>query len=145
MRIVAQRVSSSKVTVDGSTVGSIGRGLLLLVGVHRDDTAEAADFLVNKCAELRIFPDEAGKMNCSLKDIDGEALVVSQFTLFGDCAKGRRPSFFEAAPPEKGNELYEYFVEQLGKQIRKVETGVFGAHMSVELTNDGPVTLILEK
>ncbi|MFP4013028.1 MAG: D-aminoacyl-tRNA deacylase [Chitinispirillaceae bacterium] len=145
MRIVAQRVSSSKVTVDGSTVGSIERGLLLLIGVHKDDTAEAADFLVNKCAELRIFPDEAGKMNRSLKDIDGEALVVSQFTLLGDCAKGRRPSFIEAAPPEKGNDLYEYFVGQLRKQIRKVETGTFGAHMKVELTNDGPVTFILEK
>ncbi|MFP4163483.1 MAG: D-aminoacyl-tRNA deacylase [Chitinispirillaceae bacterium] len=145
MKIVAQRVSDSKVKVDGRTVGAIGRGLLLLVGVHADDTTEAADFLSRKCAELRIFPDSEGKMNLSLKDIDGEALVISQFTLLGDCAKGRRPSFIEAAPPQKGNSLYEYFAKQLKTQIRKVETGIFGADMKVELTNDGPVTLILEK
>ncbi len=145
MIIVAQRVSSAEVKIDGKPVGTIGRGLLLLVGVHIDDTPEKADFLAAKCADLRIFPDESGKMNLSLKDINGEALVVSQFTLLGDCSKGRRPSFINAAGPEKGNSLYEYFVQQLRQQIRIVQTGIFGADMKVQLINDGPVTLILEK
>jgi len=118
---------------------------MLLLGVHKDDTPEKADFLAQKCADLRIFPDQDGKMNLSLKDIDGEALVISQFTLLGDCSKGRRPSFIDAAPPEKGNRLYTYFVNRLKTHLRKVETGVFGAMMEVELVNDGPVTFVLEK
>ncbi|NLG19214.1 MAG: D-tyrosyl-tRNA(Tyr) deacylase [Fibrobacter sp.] len=145
MKIVLQRVSRSSVKVNGSIVGSINRGIMLLLGVHKDDTPEKADFLAQKCADLRIFPDQDGKMNLSLKDIDGEALVISQFTLLGDCSKGRRPSFIDAAPPEKGNRLYTYFVNRLKTHLRKVETGVFGAMMEVELVNDGPVTFVLEK
>jgi D-tyrosyl-tRNA(Tyr) deacylase len=145
MRIILQRVKHAYVSVNGATVGQINKGVLLLVGVHKLDVAENADFLAAKCADLRIFTDSNDKMNLSLKDIDGEALVVSQFTLFGDCSKGRRPSFIDAAPPEKGNELYIYFVNKLKTHVRKVETGIFGAHMDVNLVNDGPVTLILEK
>ncbi len=145
MKLVLQRVKKASVTVDGSITGNIGQGLLILVGVHHEDTTESADFLVKKCSELRIFSDQNDKMNLSVKDIDGEALVVSQFTLLADCSKGRRPNFTSAANPEKGNQLYTYFVKKLREQIRKVETGIFGANMQVELTNDGPVTLILEK
>jgi D-aminoacyl-tRNA deacylase len=145
MRIVLQRVKTARVTINGQSVGSIGNGILILLGVHKDDTLENANFLAVKCADLRIFSDEQGKMNLSLIDIGGEALVVSQFTLFGDCSKGRRPSFIEAAPPEKGKALYEYFVQRMKERVKKVETGVFGAMMEVMLVNDGPVTLILEK
>ncbi|MDR3012826.1 MAG: D-tyrosyl-tRNA(Tyr) deacylase [Chitinispirillales bacterium] len=144
MIIVAQRVSSSSVTVGGKIVGSINKGLMLLVGVHKDDTEAEADFLAAKCADLRIFNDENGKMNLSLKDIGGEALVISQFTLLGNCSKGRRPNFTAAAPAEKGRALYEYFVKKLKEeQIRKVETGIFGADMKVQLVNDGPVTIVI--
>jgi len=145
MRLVLQRVKTARVAINGQSVGSIGNGILILLGVHKDDTLEKADFLAVKCVDLRIFSDDRGKMNLSLIDIGGEALVVSQFTLFGDCSKGRRPSFIEAAPPEKGKMLYEYFVLKLKERVKKVETGVFGAMMDVELVNDGPVTLILEK
>jgi D-aminoacyl-tRNA deacylase len=145
MRIVLQRVKKASVSIDGSVVGSIDKGILLLIGVHKDDTAEHAEYCAAKCADLRIFPDNDGKMNLSVKDIGGEALAVSQFTLIADTSKGRRPSFIEAASPEKGNELYEYFVRQLRTQVKKVETGVFGAMMQVELINDGPVTVIVEK
>jgi D-aminoacyl-tRNA deacylase len=145
MRIVVQRVKHASVTVDGNCVGAIEKGLLLLLGVHTTDTTKEADFLVDKCIDLRIFPDGEDKMNLSLADIDGEVLVVSQFTLYGNCAKGRRPSFIEAAPAEKGNELYSYFVSKIRSRCRKVATGIFGAMMDVELLNDGPVTLILEK
>lgn len=145
MRIILQRVKSARVTVNGKLVGQIGKGVLLLIGVHKDDAQEQADFLAAKCADLRIFGDSEGKMNLSLKEINGEVLAVSQFTLFGDCSKGRRPSFIEAAPPEKGRELYEYFVTQLKKHVANVQTGIFGAMMDVELINDGPVTLILER
>jgi D-tyrosyl-tRNA(Tyr) deacylase len=145
MRIVLQRVSRASVRINGSLAGSINRGILLLVGVHRDDTADSAGFLAAKCADVRIFPDAEGKMNLSLKEVQGGALVVSQFTLFGDCSKGRRPSFIDAAPPEKGKALYDCFVEALKKHVPKVATGVFGAMMEVELVNDGPVTLLLEK
>ena len=145
MRVVLQRVKCAKVTVEGKTVGQIGKGILLLIGVHKDDTPEKADFLAVKCADLRIFGDSEGKMNLSLKEINGEVLAVSQFTLFGDCSKGRRPSFIDAAPPEKGKALYEYFVDQIKKYAQNVQTGIFGAMMDVELVNDGPVTLILEK
>ncbi|MDR0307487.1 MAG: D-tyrosyl-tRNA(Tyr) deacylase [Chitinispirillales bacterium] len=143
MIIVAQRVLSSSVAVDGQTVGSIGKGLMLLVGVHKDDAEDAADLLAVKCADLRIFSDSGGKMNLSVNDIGGEALVVSQFTLLGNCSKGRRPSFVDAAPSQKGRELYEYFVKKLREKIRKVETGIFGADMKVQLVNDGPVTVII--
>lgn len=145
MKLVLQRVKKASVSVDGSITGNIGPGLLIFLGVHEQDTTETADFLVKKCSELRIFSDQNDKMNLSVKDIDGEALVVSQFTLLADCNKGRRPNFTSAANPEKGNQLYTYFVNRLREQIRKVETGVFGANMQVELINDGPVTLILEK
>jgi len=143
MIIVAQRVLNSSVAVDGETVGSIDRGLLLLIGVHKDDTEADADFLTAKCAELRIFSDDDGKMNLSVNDINGEVLAISQFTLLGNCQKGRRPSFIDAAPAQKGRELYEYFVKKLKEKVRKVETGIFGADMKVQLVNDGPVTIIL--
>lgn len=145
MRIVVQRVKRACVTVDGKVSGSIGKGLLILLGVHAGDGRDEADFLSTKCSELRIFNDTEGKMNLSLKDVGGEALVVSQFTLYGDCKKGRRPSYTEAAPPDKGNELYEYFVQKLKERITVVQTGIFGAMMDVDLVNDGPVTLILER
>ena len=145
MKIVLQRVKQAKVTVDGSIIGSIGKGILILLGVHRDDSEEQADFLVNKCTELRIFSDEDYKMNRSLMDVGGEALVVSQFTLYGNCKKGRRPSYTHAAPPEKGEQLYEYFVAKMKEQGVHVETGRFGAMMDVELVNDGPVTILLER
>ena len=143
MIIVAQRVLSSSVTVDGQTTGSIGNGLLLLIGVHKDDTETDADFLAAKCADLRIFSDSDGKMNLSINDVDGEALVISQFTLLGNCQKGRRPSFIDAAPAEKGRALYEYFVKKLTEKVRKVETGIFGADMKVQLVNNGPVTVVI--
>ncbi len=145
MKLILQRVKKASVSIDGSVTGNIGQGLLILIGVHGQDTTETADFLAKKCSELRIFSDQNDKMNLSVKDIDGEALVVSQFTLLADCSKGRRPNFTSAANPEKGNQLYSYFVNRLREQIRRVETGVFGANMQVELINDGPVTLILEK
>ncbi|MCL2182968.1 MAG: D-aminoacyl-tRNA deacylase [Chitinispirillia bacterium] len=143
MIIIAQRVSSSSVAVDGKIVGSINKGLMLLIGVHKDDTESSADYLAAKCADLRIFSDDAGKMNLSLKDIDGEALAISQFTLLGNCTKGRRPNFTDAAPAEKGRQLYEYFVKKLKEHVRKVETGIFGADMKVTLVNDGPVTITI--
>jgi D-tyrosyl-tRNA(Tyr) deacylase len=145
MKVVLQRVKRAQVTVDGSIAGRIEQGIMILLGVHRDDTRAEAEFLAKKCSELRIFEDGAGKMNLSLLDVNGEALVISQFTLYGDTGKGRRPSYIEAAEPGKGNELYEYFVACLKVMVRKVETGIFGAHMEVELVNDGPVTLVLEK
>lgn len=145
MKIVLQRVKYASVSIDNKIVGKIGKGILLLAGIHTDDTPEQVSFLASKCADLRIFSDNEGKMNQSVKDIGGEALVISQFTLFGDCSKGRRPSFISAAPPEKGKDLYMYFVDQLKKDIPNVQTGRFGAHMEVDLINDGPVTLILEK
>jgi D-tyrosyl-tRNA(Tyr) deacylase len=145
MKIVLQRVANARVTVDGAVTGQIGQGLLILLGVHRDDTREQADFLAQKCAHLRIFADQNGKMNRSVIDVGGGALVVSQFTLFGDCRKGNRPSFIDAAGPEKGNEIYEYFTAKLKEYIPNVQTGRFGAVMQVELVNDGPVTLVLEK
>jgi D-tyrosyl-tRNA(Tyr) deacylase len=145
MKIVLQRVKHAHVSVDGKCVGEIGKGLLLLLGVHTSDTTSEADFLVDKCVDLRIFSDSEDKMNLSLTDVNGEVLVVSQFTLYGNCSKGRRPSFIDAAPPEKGNELYTYFVEKMKTRCPHVATGIFGAMMDVELVNDGPVTLVLEK
>jgi len=145
MRAVIQRVSRAAVDVDERRTGDIETGLLVLLGVHRDDTEAQAEKLAAKLVELRCFNDEAGKMNRSCRDVDGEMLVVSQFTLYGDCRKGRRPSYTDAAPPEKAIPLYEYFVEQLRRLgVRKVATGEFGAMMSVSLVNDGPVTLVID-
>lgn len=144
MKAVIQRVKESTVTVDGREVGRIGPGLLVLLGVAREDTQKDADYLLDKTINLRIFEDEAGRMNRSLVDAGGALLVVSQFTLYGDCRKGRRPSFVQAAPPEKAEELYEYFVSKAKERGVPVETGQFRAMMDVALVNDGPVTLILE-
>jgi D-tyrosyl-tRNA(Tyr) deacylase len=144
MRAVVQRVSRASVSVEGRISGSIGRGFLVLLGVGKDDTAADAEYLAEKTAGLRVFPDTADKMNCSLAEAGGAVLVVSQFTLYGDCRKGRRPSFDQAAPPELGNALYQRYVEALRDRGLHVETGIFQAMMQVELVNDGPVTLLLD-
>lgn len=144
MRAVVQRVSRAQVTVDGEATGSIGLGLVVLVGVGRNDTPEAAAYLAEKVAHLRIFDDEQGKMNRSLLDAGGAVLAISQFTLYGDARGQRRPSFLEAAPSELGKTLYEEFVRALRALGARVETGVFQARMSVELTNEGPVTILLD-
>lgn len=144
MRAVVQRVDKAKVTVDGKIVGEISRGLMVLVGVVEGDTDKDVQYLADKVTGLRIFEDEAEKMNLSVKDIGGEILSVSQFTLYGDCRKGKRPSFDKAAKPETAIVLYEKFNELCRKQNIKVETGVFGAHMLVELANNGPVTILLD-
>lgn len=144
MKIVLQRVTRASVEVAEETVGSIGSGFLLLLGVTHRDSRSDADFLAEKTAHLRVFSDDAGKMNRSVQDVGGAILVVSQFTLYGDCRKGRRPGFDAAAPPEQARILYEYFVERLKTYNVRVETGVFQASMKVSLVNDGPVTFILE-
>jgi D-aminoacyl-tRNA deacylase len=144
MRAVIQRVSSASVTVDGEVVGSIERGFVVLLGVGAEDDAKDIIYLADKVSNLRIFPDGDGKMNLSLLDIAGTALVVSQFTLYGDCRRGRRPSFTEAAPPERADALYEEFVAALSERGVPVETGVFRAMMDVQLVNDGPVTILLD-
>jgi D-aminoacyl-tRNA deacylase len=144
MRCVIQKVSRAKVTVDSEMTGEIRRGILILLGVSRRDSEKEADYLLDKTLNLRIFEDENDKMNRSLLDIRGELLVVSQFTLYGDARKGRRPSFIEAAAPEKARELYEYFVSQARKHLSKVAAGRFQAMMNVELINDGPVTILLD-
>ena len=144
MRAVIQRVTRASVTVDGRVAGEIGAGLLVLLGVSRTDNPESASYLAEKIANLRIFSDEAGKMNLSVLDAGGSALVVSQFTLYGDTRGGRRPSYVQAAPPEEANRLYQEFVKSLRSLGMKVETGVFQAHMQVELVNDGPVTILLD-
>ena len=145
MKLVIQRVKNSKVTVDNKITGKIEKGFLVLLGVTHTDTKETADFLVKKMCNLRVFTDENDKMNLSIKDIDGELLIVSQFTLYADCKKGNRTSFVDSAKPDMAEELYKYFVEQCQKEVKNVETGIFGAHMEVELLNSGPVTIILEK
>lgn len=145
MKVLIQRVSSGSVTVDGAVVGAIGRGFVVLVGVTHTDTRAAAEWLANKVAGLRVFEDDAGKMNLSLLDVGGAVLVVSQFTLYGDARKGKRPSFTDAAPPEIAAPLVEYFCDQLRAFGLPVATGVFGAHMAVAIHNDGPVTLLLER
>ena len=147
MRAVVQRVSRARVTVEGRVTGEIGAGLMILLGVGREDSAAVAASLAEKAANLRIFEDDQGKMNRSLLEVKGAALVVSQFTLYGDCRKGRRPSFVDAAPPDVAIPLYERFVGMLREKASgiKIATGEFGAMMEVELVNDGPVTLILEK
>ncbi len=144
MRSVLQRVSSAEVSVDGEIIGEIGRGILVLLGISREDSETEAKYLLEKTLNLRIFEDSEGKMNLSLIDIRGELLVVSQFTLYGDARKGRRPSFIKAALPQTANKLYEFFVSEAEKQIKKVETGQFQAMMNVELINDGPVTILLD-
>ena len=145
MKIVIQRVKKAKVDVNGKTVGKIGHGFLVLIGITHSDTENEADYLVKKLCNLRIFEDEKGKMNLKLKDINGELLIVSQFTLYANCTNGNRPSFTDAAKPDKANELYEYFCSECKKNNIKVEKGIFGAEMEVELINDGPVTIVIEK
>ncbi len=144
MKVVVQRVSSASVRIDGRTVGEIGQGLVLLVGVAESDSKTEIEFVANKCAELRIFQDDQQKMNLSLLEVGGEILSISQFTLLGDTKKGRRPSFIKAAEPDKADEYYQYFNHLLTQRGIKVEKGIFGAMMDVELINDGPVTLIVE-
>jgi len=144
MRAVVQRVSRAKVTVGEEITGEIGKGLLVLLGVSVRDTEKDANYLVDKILNLRIFEDAEEKMNLSLLDIKGELLVVSQFTLYGDVTRGRRPSFIEAAPPERANHLYKVFVAEAGQQVESVQTGRFQAMMDVELVNDGPVTILLD-
>jgi len=145
VRIVVQRVRQAKVSVDGETVAAIGPGVVVLVGVTHTDTDEAACWLAQKVAGLRIFEDAEGKMNAGLLDVDGQALVVSQFTLYADARKGRRPSFTDAAPPEVAEPLVRRFAEELAAAGVPVQTGIFGAHMLVEIHNDGPVTILLER
>ena len=144
MRMVIQRVAEASVTVDGQVTGTIGPGLLVLLGIAKTDSQRDADFLVEKLAGLRIFPDEAGKMNRSVREAGGSLLLVSQFTLYGDCRKGRRPGFDLAAGPQQAVELYQYFIAQARKTGVPVETGIFQAMMQVRLVNDGPVTIICD-
>ena len=144
MRVVVQSVSQARVAVKQDTIGEIDRGLCILVGVGKQDSEEDADFLADKLKNLRIFEDEQGKMNRSVTDIGGEVLVVSQFTLYGDCRKGNRPSFTDAAPTEQAERLYQRFAERLRDAGLKVASGRFQAHMEVSLINDGPVTLVLQ-
>jgi len=144
MRAVVQRVTRAKVTVDEKVVGEIGKGLVVLLGIARDDTKVEAAYLVDKIAALRIFDDEDGKMNLSIKDVNGALLIVSQFTLYGDVRRGLRPSWIDAAPPEVAEPLYDFFVRQAGTLIDEIATGSFRAMMQVELVNDGPVTILLD-
>ena len=144
MRAVIQRVQSASVKVDGELVSDIGSGLLIFLGIAHDDTETELEYIANKVANLRIFEDADGKMNCSLLDIGGSALVVSQFTLYGDCRKGRRPSFIDAARPEAANALYEQFIAALEKLNIPTQGGTFQAMMDVQLINDGPVTILLD-
>jgi len=144
MRAVVQRVSRARVTVDGEVVGQIGLGLLVFLGVGKEDTESAADYLANKVAALRVFDDENGKINLDVRDVDGAVLAVSQFTLYGSVAKGNRPSFDAAAPPEHARQLYEYFVERMRAAGLRCESGRFQAMMQVELVNEGPVTILLD-
>ena len=144
MRAVVQRVNAARVEVDGQTVGEIGRGLLVLLGVAKGDAEREAEWMAQKIAGLRLFEDPDGKMNLGLEEVGGAVLMVSQFTLLGDCRKGRRPSFTEAAPPEEADRLYQLVVGRMRANGVRVETGVFQAHMQVHLTNDGPVTLLLD-
>ena len=146
MKLVVQRVKNAKVEVEGKIVGEIRKGFLVLIGITHTDTIEVADYLAKKLCNLRVFEDENEKMNLGLKEVDGELLLISQFTLYGDCKSGNRPSFTEAAKPDFANELYEYFCKQCEEKYQvKVEKGIFGANMQVSLLNDGPVTILLEK
>ena len=145
MKLVVQRVKKAEVKVDGNIIGKIDKGFLVLKGIKVGDTKEQADYLVKKLCNLRVFSDENDKMNLSIKDVKGKLLIVSQFTLYGDCSQGNRPSFIEAARPEEANPLYEYFCNQCELNNIEVQKGIFGADMKVELINDGPVTIIIEK
>lgn len=145
MKFIVQRVKNAQVDIEGKTVGKIEQGYMVLIGITHTDTKEVADYMIKKLINLRVFEDENGKMNKSLKDVNGSLLLVSQFTLYADCSSGNRPSFTDVAKPDFANELYEYIVEECKKQVEIVETGVFGADMKVGLVNDGPVTIILEK
>lgn len=144
MRAVIQRVKSASVSIDEQTVSSIGRGLLVLVGIHREDTPADSDYIINKITGIRIFDDEKGFMNLSVTDIAGEILVVSQFTLYGDARKGKRPSFSTAMPPEQAKQFYDDFLEKFKSKFSSVKSGVFGGDMDVSLVNSGPVTIILD-
>lgn len=145
MRLLIQRVSKASVKVEGECVGKINKGFLVFLGITHGDTKDNVDYLVNKLYNLRVFEDENEKMNLSIKDINGEILIVSQFTLYADTSHGNRPSFINAAKPYEANELYEYFIEKAKQKGLKIEAGIFGADMKVELLNDGPVTILLEK
>ena len=145
MRLLIQRVSKASVRVEGECVGKINKGFLVFLGITHGDTKDNVDYLVNKLYNLRVFEDENEKMNLSIKDINGEILIVSQFTLYADTSHGNRPSFINAAKPDEANELYEYFIEKAKQTGLKIEAGIFGADMKVELLNDGPVTILLEK
>lgn len=145
MKLVIQRVKEASVAVENKTVGAIQKGYLVLLGVGPEDTKESADYLVQKLIKLRVFEDKNGKMNLALKDVQGQLLIISQFTLYADCTQGNRPSFINAAKPEQANLLYEYFIEQCEKEQIYVQHGIFGADMQVSLINDGPVTILLEK
>jgi D-tyrosyl-tRNA(Tyr) deacylase len=144
MKLVIQRVSQASVVIDGGTVGTIRTGLVVFIGISRSDTLADADYLSDKVLGLRIFPDESGKMNRNIAEAGGSLLVVSQFTLYGDCRRGRRPSFDQAAPPEQARETYDYFVSTLRRGPVPVETGVFQAMMEVHLVNEGPITILVE-
>ncbi len=145
MKFVIQRVNHAQVKIDGKTVGSIGKGFLVLIGIGKSDTREIADKYLKKMLGLRIFEDENGKTNLSLADVQGELLMVSQFTLYANCKKGNRPSFIDAGAPDQANELYEYLVQEAAKTVPVVQHGVFGADMKVSLENDGPFTVILDE
>jgi len=145
MKLVLQRVKTATVCANDEIIGSIGIGLVVLFGVHRKDTPEKTPWFVNKLLSLRIFEDEAGKMNKNIKEVDGEILIVSQFTLYADCLRGRRPDFMEAAPSQIAKPIYQKFVEEVKKEMENVATGKFGALMQISLINDGPLTLILER
>lgn len=145
MKLVIQRVKEASVEVDKKVVGEIDKGFLVLIGIKAGDTKEQADYLVKKVCNLRVFTDENDKMNLSLKDVNGKLLIVSQFTLYGNCNDGNRPSFVEAARPEEAIPLYEYFCNECGKKEIEVQRGIFGADMKVQLLNDGPVTIVIEK
>ncbi len=145
MRVVLQRVKRAHVKVDGQTIGSIEKGALILVGIHPKDTPEILEWMAQKVTQLRYFEDLHGKMNLSLEEVQGQLLVISQFTLYGNCNEGRRPDFFQAAPASIAKPLFDQFLKILENKIGPVQTGVFGAYMEVSLVNDGPVTLVLEK
>lgn len=144
MRFVIQRVKEASVTVDGNVIGAIGRGFMVLIGVCQEDTRETADKMIRKMINMRIFQDENDKTNLALSDVNGELLLVSQFTLYADCHKGNRPSFIKAGSPDLANEIYEYIISECKKQVPKVEKGEFGADMKVSLINDGPFTIVLD-
>ena len=144
MRVVVQRVKHASVTIDDTVNGKIDAGFLVLLGITSTDTSQDVDYLVKKVCNLRVFTDENDKMNLSLKDVNGSLLIISQFTLYGDCSHGNRPSFIDAAKPDIAIPLYEYFISECKKNISLVETGIFGADMKVELLNDGPVTIIID-